>query len=265
MSTLHSNELDFSIVSGGHGTADGASNLDGGITLDLSSLSAVSTSPDKSLVLIETGARWVDVYESLDQQNITVAGARAGSVAVGGFLLGGGISVLAARHGWSCDTVTGIEVILSNGTVIKSDEEQHRDLFQVMKGGGSNLGIPTRYTMRTFPLQKLEVAIIRYERDSIHELVDKLSTAVREELDSDSAFDLSISFDAASNTTVAFLMFIRIGEVEESPMLRNMLNISHGFASITTWSPRDLAQDLDLGNPAGYRSVLPLILEVLII
>lgn len=36
MQHLHKHETDFAVVSGGHGTADGASNIDHGVTLDLS-------------------------------------------------------------------------------------------------------------------------------------------------------------------------------------------------------------------------------------
>ncbi len=81
--------MQFAISSGGHATAFGASNLNDGITLDLSRLNTVSLAPDRSYVDIGTGARWLDVYQMLDPVNLTVAGGRAGSVGVGGYLLGG--------------------------------------------------------------------------------------------------------------------------------------------------------------------------------
>jgi FAD/FMN-containing dehydrogenase len=82
-------DVKFAISSGGHATAFGASNVDDGITLDLSALDSVSLASDRSYVDVGTGARWLDVYRALDPWDLTVAGGRAASLGVGGFLLGG--------------------------------------------------------------------------------------------------------------------------------------------------------------------------------
>ena len=82
-------EVQLAISSGGHATAFGASNVNDGITLDLSALNSVSVAEDGSYVDIGTGARWLDVYKVLDPLGRTVAGGRAASVGVGGYLLGG--------------------------------------------------------------------------------------------------------------------------------------------------------------------------------
>ena len=92
--------MHFSIASGGHATAYGASNLDAGITLDLGALNSVSLAADASYIDVGTGARWLDVYQVLDPFGLTVAGGRAASVGVGGYLLGGmcSLCLLARRN-----------------------------------------------------------------------------------------------------------------------------------------------------------------------
>lgn len=219
-------------------------------------LSAVSYSYDKSSITIQAGTRWKDVYELLDSQKVTVTGARTGSVGVGGYLLGGGISTLAARHGWSIDSVTDIEVVLANGAVRDTNAQQYPDLFRALKGGGSNFGIPTRFIMRVFPFDLFQFAIVRYESENIEELIDQLSTAVKEaKAEMESSFDLSVVLDPASGDMSAFLMFTRFGDLEESPLLQRLISIPHGPISTTIGSPKHLASELDQSNPGGYRFV----------
>jgi FAD/FMN-containing dehydrogenase len=66
-----------------------ASNIDGGILVDMSSFNEVNYVPYKQAVVVGSGVRWKDVYSTLDQYNITVVGARIADIGVGGFLLGG--------------------------------------------------------------------------------------------------------------------------------------------------------------------------------
>lgn len=82
-----------------------------------------------------------------------MGGGRVGSVGVGGYLLGGGMSIYQGRHGFACDNLVACQVALANGTIITADSNQHQHLFQALKGGGNNFGIVTRFTMKTYPIQ----------------------------------------------------------------------------------------------------------------
>jgi FAD/FMN-containing dehydrogenase len=67
----------------------GASNIEGGVTIDLSVMKGLKVSPDKSFVSVEPGNRWADVYSRLEPLGIAVSGGRWGNVGVGGLLTGG--------------------------------------------------------------------------------------------------------------------------------------------------------------------------------
>lgn len=93
------------------------------------------------------------VYDGLEKHNRIAVGARVANVGVGGYLLGGGISIYLGRYGFACDNIVSCEIALANGTVVTASSEQHPDLFRVLKGGGNNFGIVTRFTVKTFPIQ----------------------------------------------------------------------------------------------------------------
>ena len=79
----------FAVKSGGHACFVGASNIQGGVTIDLVNLKQLQVSKDKTLTQVGAGNRWLDVYSQLDQQQLSVVGGRVADIGVGGLTLGG--------------------------------------------------------------------------------------------------------------------------------------------------------------------------------
>ena len=79
----------FAVKSGGHAAFAGASNIEGGITIDLRNLKTIRISPDRKTTYVGSGNRWSDVYAKLDALGIAVMGGRDGDIGVGGLILGG--------------------------------------------------------------------------------------------------------------------------------------------------------------------------------
>lgn len=87
------------------------------------------------------------MYSILSPEGVTVAGGRAGTVGVGGFIGGGGNSFYSGSHGMACDTVQNFEVVLADGSIVNANAETYSDLFQALKGGSANFGLITRFDM----------------------------------------------------------------------------------------------------------------------
>jgi FAD/FMN-containing dehydrogenase len=100
----------FAIKGQGHAPAAGFANIDGGVTIDMTSLNTTVLAHDRSVIKVGAGASWLQVYQYLDPFNVSVAGGRNGLVGVGGLTLGGGISHFTTRVGWACDNVVNFEV-----------------------------------------------------------------------------------------------------------------------------------------------------------
>jgi len=133
----------------------GNNNVANGVTIDLSMMNSSTYIPQTSIAQIQPGARWKNVYASLQKQGVVVTGGRDGSVGVGGFLLGGGITYFQGTKGFACDSIVNYEVVLSNGTVIEANAEKNRDLFVALKGGSSNFGVVTRFDMEALQTRDL--------------------------------------------------------------------------------------------------------------
>ena len=167
LKTVQQAECPFAIKSGGHSRGVGASNADGGVTIDLVRLNGIQVSKNKKSVVIGAGLRWLDVYQELEKHNLLVVGGRVADVGVGGLLLGGmisylafdhadihkgGISFFSNRHGWGCDNILSYEIVLPDGSIQTITQKSRPSLFKALRGAGSgNFGIVTSFELVTFP------------------------------------------------------------------------------------------------------------------
>ncbi|KAM0550275.1 hypothetical protein ACHAPJ_008945 [Fusarium lateritium] len=107
---LVDNNCQFAIKSGGHSPVTGASNSDGGVTIDMSRLDKVQVNEDHTRADVGPGAVLGQVYSTLESYNLTFVGGRVADVGVGGFTLGGGVSNLTPQYGLAVDNVFEYEV-----------------------------------------------------------------------------------------------------------------------------------------------------------
>jgi len=165
----------FAIRSGGQTPYAGASNIDGGVTIDLQHISAVQYDASNSLVEVGTGARWSDVFTTLEPFGVITTGGRASTVGVGGSTLGGGISYFTPEHGLICDNVLEFEVVLADGRIVTASKAQNPDLFTVLKGGNNNFGIVTQFKFRTFKYDGMWGGLVIYPESTIQDQLKALS------------------------------------------------------------------------------------------
>jgi FAD/FMN-containing dehydrogenase len=79
-------------------------------------------------------------------------GGHCPGVGLGGFLLQGGQGWNSRRHGWACENVVGIAVVMADGALLHASEDENQDLLWAARGAGPGFfGVVTRFHLRTFP------------------------------------------------------------------------------------------------------------------
>ncbi|MFJ9559401.1 FAD-binding oxidoreductase [Streptomyces fuscichromogenes] len=128
------------------------------LVIDLGEMDAVAYDPRMRAVMIESGARLMDVYRRLyDTWGVTLPGGASATVGIGGHVAGGGYGALSRRFGVVADHVYAVEVVVADATgraraVVATREpgDPHRDLWWAHTGGGGgNFGVVTRYWFRS--------------------------------------------------------------------------------------------------------------------
>ncbi|KAK7700963.1 hypothetical protein SLS64_010557 [Diaporthe eres] len=139
----------FAIRGAGQQPLPGCANVQGGVTVDLRHLTGVEVK--EGSVAIAAGERWVNVYDKVQQHGLGVTGSRSALGGIGGLALAGGLSIFSSREGFICDNVTNFEVVLASGETVNANASENADLWRALRGGGNNLGVVTRFDLRTFP------------------------------------------------------------------------------------------------------------------
>ncbi|KAJ5698965.1 FAD-binding type 2 [Penicillium macrosclerotiorum] len=142
-------DVKFSVRGGGHLQNPGFTSNEDGVVISMKNFKAVTVSEDQSKAEIGAGLTWLEVYRELEPHGVAVTGGRVPSVGVPGLLLGGGLSFQKGKYGLSCNGVVEYEIVLADSTIVKANANENKDLFWALRGGGSNFGIVTKFTMTT--------------------------------------------------------------------------------------------------------------------
>ena len=150
---------ELAVRSGGHSIV-GHSTTDGGIVIDLRSMSKIEIDEPERTAWVETGANALEFTEATTRHGLVVGFGDSGSVGVGGITLGGGIGFLVRKLGLTIDSLLGAEVVTADGRHLRVDAERHPDLFWAIRGGGGNFGIVTRLRFRLHELRQFTGGIL---------------------------------------------------------------------------------------------------------
>ena len=136
------------VRSGGHCFA-GRSSTEG-IVIDVSPMRSVAVSG--GVARVGAGARLGDVYDTLDEHDLTIPAGCGTTVGISGLTLGGGLGILGRKHGLTSDSLLAAQVVLADGGIVECDEHHEPDLFWALRGaGGCNFGVLTSLAFRIFP------------------------------------------------------------------------------------------------------------------
>lgn len=121
-------------------------------------------SPIGTVVTFGAGQGFKGLYEFANANNVTIVGGNSPTVgASGGWLTGGGHSILANTYGLGVDNVQQIKAVLPNGTYFTASRCQNTDMFFALRGGGGNaFGIIMETTTLAHPVKPLQVASISF-------------------------------------------------------------------------------------------------------
>jgi hypothetical protein len=231
-----------------------ASNIDHGITIDLSALSNITVSEDRASVWLGPAATWSEVYAALEPHGLTVPGGRVGHVGVGGYVLGGGFSWYANTHGWSCDNVLEFVVVTPDHRILQVNRSAHTDLFWALKGSLGAFGVVTAIRMQTIRNAGFYGGGVSYDDEALPAVYAGLKrVAYKSETDPNTFGYFSSGYSSSQKEWSHNVYLINTANISESSTNGDFRMIPNKGHKQRHMSPRQSADEIAGSNPLGYR------------
>ncbi|THV03671.1 FAD-binding domain-containing protein [Dendrothele bispora CBS 962.96] len=133
-----------------------------------------SSDQAKPGVSVGAGIQWHEAYAFAEANNITLVGGSDRSVgASGGWLQGGGHSMLSNTLGLGVDRVLQFKVVTPDGQYRIANECQNQDLFFALRGGGGGtFGVVLESTTLASPQFPVHVAVVSLATTNGGKVVD---------------------------------------------------------------------------------------------
>ncbi|KAK0475870.1 FAD-binding domain-containing protein [Armillaria novae-zelandiae] len=193
----------------------------------------VSGNNEGSAVTVGSGVPLNTLYQAAKEQGkILVGGVAATVVAAGGYVQGGGYSMLSPLLGLAADNVLEFEVVTANSTYLKVNDKQNTDLFWALRGGGAgSWGVLVSATFRTFATFNATISQVSIVANDTVAIGSIIATHAKHIFDWD---DLHVGqfFTADTHTLSLLSYFPRISLNDAAAALKPLLDDVEVFGQI---------------------------------
>jgi len=139
------------VRSGGH-SLSGKCSCDSGLVIDLQQMQGVRVDAKTQRARLEAGSLLGELDHECTALGLVTTAGTVSDTGAAGLTLGGGFGRLGRRFGLACDNVASFDVVTADGKLLRASEDENKDLFWGLRGGGGNFGVVTSIEYRLHPM-----------------------------------------------------------------------------------------------------------------
>ncbi len=143
--------LSVAVRGGGH-SVSGSSVCDGGMVIDLSRMKGIWIDPEQKTAWAQAGLRLREFVQATQAYGLATTTGTVGGTGLAGLTLGGGLGWLMGKYGLTIDNLLAVDLVTTDGQILRASASEHPDLFWGVRGGGGNFGIVTAFEFQLHPI-----------------------------------------------------------------------------------------------------------------
>jgi FAD/FMN-containing dehydrogenase len=179
ISYARENRLEISIRGGGHNIA-GSALCDNGLLIDFSNMTNVRVDAQKRRAYVESGATLGDFDKAVQAHGLASPVGINSTTGMAGLTLGGGFGWLTRKYGMTIDNLVSVEMVTADGRKIHVSENENKDLFWAIRGGGGNFGVVTQFEFSLYPVgPEILAGLLVFPMDQAKQVLEKYREFVK--------------------------------------------------------------------------------------
>ncbi len=231
--------------------------------VDVRNLQEISIDTEAKRVRVGAGVKWERVAPELSEYGLAGLHGSSPDVGIAGYSLGGGMGWLARKYGLQANSVTAIELVLADGSHVRTDAAHDPDLFWALRGGNGNFGVVTALEFAVYPLEELYAGVMFFPFERAAEVLHTwagLLPSLPEELMSWASLlhfpDAPFVPEPARGGSFVVVYGAHLGEEPEGrELLRPVRDLGPAFDTFAMVPPGALGElAMDPPDPLPYHS-----------
>jgi len=166
------NGLLIAIRGGGH-NGPGLGSCDGGLVIDLSTITGVRVDPAARAARVGAGCTQGDVDHATHAFGLGVPAGIVSTTGIAGLTLSGGHGYLSRKYGLTIDNLIEADVVLADGSFVTASKDANADLFWALRGGGGNFGVVTSFLFRLHPVNMVFAGPIAWDQEHARTIMQR--------------------------------------------------------------------------------------------
>ena len=134
----------------------------------------------------------MDVAAALAPYGWGLSSGDYGGVGVGGLATAGGIGWLARSHGLTIDQLRAAEMVLADGSVMRTSDQENPGFFWAVRGAGANFGIVTSFEFQAIEIENIGWAQLVFDASDTAGFLQKWGVSSRTRRGSDKSSSFSM-------------------------------------------------------------------------
>ena len=141
-----------------------AQGLDDVVIVRTSALTDVEVDTDRGIVRVGGGTLWEPAVDAAAEVGQAVLHGSSPDVGIAGYSLGGGMGWFARKLGLATNSLTAVEVVIGDGTLVRADATTNAELFWAVRGGGGNFGVVAALEFRMYPIETAYAGMLVWDQ-----------------------------------------------------------------------------------------------------